>query len=118
MRNALLPDKKKWVDKNSQIWMVKEWATLIAMLACLGAILPLGLILLRADFFALIRGTPSGSYACSLPAYFKYVSVNGILLCLYLPLILVLFGFHRYLLPSDRAFPLMMVNAIVWWFYG
>ncbi len=116
MKNALRPDEKNWIDKNSQLWMIKEWTTLIAMLACLAAILPLGLMLLRADFFAPLRGTPSGPYACSLPAYFKYVSLNGILLCLYLPLILVLFGFHRYLLPIDRAFPLMMVNAIVWWF--
>jgi dienelactone hydrolase len=116
MKNALLPDEKNWVDKNSQFWMIKEWATLVAMLACLAAILPLALMLLRADFFVPIRGTPSGSYACSLPAYFKYVSLNGILLCLYLPLILVLFGVHRYLVPIDRAFPLMMVNAIVWWF--
>jgi len=116
MKNALLPDEKNWVDKNSQLWMIKEWATLVAMLACLAAILPLTLMLLRADFFAPIRGTPSGSYTCSLPAYFKYVSLNGILLCLYLPLILVLFGIHRYLVPLDRAFPLMMVNAIVWWF--
>jgi len=116
MKKALLPDEKNWVDKNSQLWMIKEWATLVAMLTCLGAILPLGLMLLRADFFASIRGTPSGSYACSLPAYFKYASLNGVFLCLYLPLILVLFGIHRYLMPIDRAFPLMMVNAIVWWF--
>ncbi|NWF57722.1 MAG: alpha/beta hydrolase, partial [Syntrophaceae bacterium] len=116
MKNALLPDEKNWIDKNSQIWMIKEWATLAALLACLASLLPLALMLLRAEFFASLRGVPSGSYSCSLPAYFQYVSLNGILLCLYLPLILVLFGVHRYLLPIDRAFPLMMVNAIVWWF--
>lgn len=116
LKNALRPDEKNWVEKSSQIWMIKEWATLVAMLACLAAILPLGLMLLRADFFASLRGSPSGSYACSLRPYFKYVSLNGILLCLYLPLILVLFGVHRYFVPIDGAFPLMMVNAIVWWF--
>jgi hypothetical protein len=116
MKNALRPDGKNWIKKSRQIWMIKEWATLIAMLACLAALLPLGLMLLRADFFTPLRGSPSGSYACSLRTYFEYVSLNGILLCLYLPLILVLFGVHRYLVPIDRAFPLMMVNAIVWWF--
>ena len=116
MKNALRPDAKNWIKKSRQIWMIKEGATLLAMLACLAAILPLGLMLLRANFFAPLRGSPSGSYACSLPAYFKYVSLNGILLWLYLPLILVLFGVHRYLVPIDRAFPLMMVNGIVWWF--
>ena len=29
---------------------------------------------------------------------------------------LFLFGIHIYLLPIDKAFPLMMVNGIVWWF--
>ena len=116
MKKALRPDEKNWIKKSRQTWMIKEWSTLVAMLACLAAILPLGLMLLRANFFASLRGVPSGSYACSLPAYFKYVSLNGILLCLYLPLILVLFGIHRYLVPIDRAFPLMMVNGIVWWF--
>jgi len=116
MKNALHPNEKNWVKKSRQIWMIKEGTTLVAMLACLAAILPLGLMLLRADFFAPLRGSPSGSYACSLPAYFKYVSLNGILLCLYLPLILVLFGVHRYLVPIDGLFPMMMVNGIVWWF--
>ena len=35
---------------------------------------------------------------------------------LYLPLIFVLFGIHIYLVHIDRAFPMMMVNGIVWWF--
>jgi dienelactone hydrolase len=116
MRNALQPDGKTWVDKNNQIWFLKEWATLLAMLACLASLLPLGLMLLRADFFAPLRGFPSGAYACSLPSYFKYAALNGMFLCLYLPLILTLFGVHRYLVPIDRLFPMMMVNGVVWWF--
>jgi dienelactone hydrolase len=116
MKKALGPDEKNWVDKDSQIWMVKEGATLVAMLACFASLLPLGLMFLRADFFASIRGIPTGTYACDLPSYFRHVSLNGVFLWLYLPLILVLFGIHRYLVPIERAFPLMMVNAIVWWF--
>ena len=34
---------------------------------------------------------------------------------LYLPLIFVLFGIHIYIIRIDRAFPMMMVNATVWW---
>lgn len=34
MKNALHPDEKHWLDKNDQIWPIKEAATLIAMLAC------------------------------------------------------------------------------------
>jgi hypothetical protein len=37
-------------------------------------------------------------------------------LWLYLPLILFLFGIHKYLIPIDGVFPMMMVNAVVWWF--
>jgi len=44
-----------------------------------------------------------------------YASVNGILLWLYLPLILVLFGIHKYVVPIHHAFPMMMVNAVVLW---
>jgi dienelactone hydrolase len=118
MRNALRPDGRSWVKSSRQTWMFKEGSNLVAMFACLAAILPLGLMLLRTHFFASLRGTPSGSYACSLRAYLKHVSLNGILLWLYLPLILVLFGVHKYLAPIDRLFPMMMVNGIVWWFLG
>jgi hypothetical protein len=42
--------------------------------------------------------------------------INGLLMWLYLPLILVIFGFHVYVLPIDGLFPMMMVNGTVWWF--
>jgi hypothetical protein len=51
-----------------------------------------------------------------LGEYFKFSGINGILLWLYLPLILSLFGMHKYMLPIDGYFPMMMVNGIVWWF--
>jgi hypothetical protein len=35
---------------------------------------------------------------------------------LYLPLILILFAVHIYLVPIDSVFPMMMVNGMVWWF--
>ncbi|MGD9405461.1 MAG: alpha/beta hydrolase, partial [Anaerolineae bacterium] len=33
MRNALNPPQELWIDADSQIWHVKEWATLVAMIA-------------------------------------------------------------------------------------
>ena len=116
MKHALHPGEKYWVDKNIQIWPVKEWATLVAMLACFASALPLSLILLRTEFFGSIGGNASGTYLCSTKSYFKFVGFNGMLLWLYLPLILVLFGLHRYLVRIDKMFPMMMVNGIVWWF--
>jgi pimeloyl-ACP methyl ester carboxylesterase len=116
MRQALHPPPQYWIPTGRQIWPIKEWATLTAMLACLASLLPLGLLLLRAPFFRSLQGPASGSYACSRATYFRLTTLNGLLMWLYLPLIFVLFGIHVYLVKIDRAFPLMMVNGIVWWF--
>jgi hypothetical protein len=35
---------------------------------------------------------------------------------LYLPLILMLFALHIYVVPIDGIFPMMLTNGIVWWF--
>jgi len=77
----------------------------------------LGLMLLRTRFFRPLQGPVSGSYACSGKTYFKFVGLNGVLMWLFLPLILVLFAVHIYLVPIDRVFPMMMVNGVVWWFF-
>ena len=36
---------------------------------------------------------------------------------LYLPVIFVLFGIHVYVVHIDKAFPLMMANGVLWWFF-
>ena len=117
MKQALHPPAVYWVDPDRQTWQIKEWATLIAMLACFGSLLPLGLILLRTRFFSTLQGPVSGSYACSGKTYFRLVGLNGLLMWLFLPLILVLFAVHIYLVPIDAVFPMMMVNGVVWWFF-
>ena len=116
MRSALNPPPGLWIDAGSQIWPVKEWATLIAMIACFAAIIPLGLMLLRTGFFRSLQGTTASEYACSGGVFLKHASVNGLLMWLYLPLIFVLFGLHVYVVPIDKVFPMMMVNGTVWWF--
>jgi dienelactone hydrolase len=116
MQEALRPDESLWIDKNRQIWVIKEVSTLMAMLACFASILPLGLMLLRLNFFRPIRRAVSKVDGSSFKSYFKIVTINGILLWLYLPLILVLFAVHKYVVAMDRLFPMMMVNGIVWWF--
>jgi pimeloyl-ACP methyl ester carboxylesterase len=116
MKSALGPDQQDWIDPHNQTWMVKEWATLVAMLAGFAALLPLGLILLCTELFRSLRGPVSGEYACSSGSYFKFAAINGILMWLYLPLIFVLFGLHVYVIKIDKLFPMMMVNGTVWWF--
>ncbi len=115
MKSALHPAEQDWVDPYSQIWPIKEWATLVAMLAGLASLLPLGLVLLQTEFFRSIAG-PVGAHFCTGKSYFKFVAINGILMWLYLPLVLVLFGLHVYVIPIDKLFPMMMVNGTVWWF--
>ncbi len=100
---------------SDQTWKIKEYATLIAMLAAFASLIPLALILMRLPFFNALRSTASPSFACGTGDYLKSVSINGALMWLYLPLILVLFGFHKYVVPIQSVFPMMMVNAIVWW---
>jgi hypothetical protein len=116
MRSALAPDNSYWVDAGNQIWEIKEWATLVAMLAGIASLLPLGLLLLRTRFFASLQGQASEAYACTRREFYKHASLNGLLMWLYLPLIFMLFGLHVYVVKIDGLFPMMMVNGTVWWF--
>lgn len=116
MKRALKPAKENWIASNQQVWQIKEWSTLVAMLACFASLGPLGVMLLRTSFFSPLQSPVSGNYACTGEAYIKPVVLNGVLMWLYFPLIFVLFGVHIYLVRIDKAFPLMMTNGIVWWF--
>ncbi|MCG6909862.1 MAG: alpha/beta hydrolase [Deltaproteobacteria bacterium] len=116
MRQALNPPAAYWSDPHRQIWPVKEWATLVAMVAGFFSLLPLSTLLLRLAWFRPLAGAPTATYACGGKAFLKHVTINGLVMWLYLPLIFILFGIHIYLVPIDRVFPMMMVNAIVWWF--
>ena len=116
MRRALHPADASWIDPGRQIWEIKEWATLVAMLAGLAALMPLGLILLRTRFFSSLQGQVSTVYACTGREYLRHAGINGLLMWLYLPLIFMLFGLHVYVVHIDKVFPMMMVNGTVWWF--
>ena len=116
MRDALHPDPRFWVDADNQLWQIKEFATLVAMLSGLFSLLPLGLLLLQTKFFAPLRVKISDAYVTTRKDFWKYTVINGALMWLYLPLIFVLFGLHVYVIPIDKVFPMMMVNGTVWWF--
>jgi pimeloyl-ACP methyl ester carboxylesterase len=116
IKKAIRPPEKSWIPSNRQIWQIKEWSTLSAMVACFAALLPLGLMLIRTPFFNSLHSEISGGYACIGSAFVKVAVLNGILMWLYFPLIFVLFGVHKYLVRIDKVFPLMITNGIVWWF--
>jgi dienelactone hydrolase len=115
LRRSLNPSPVHWIDAREQTWPVKETATLVAMLAGFACLFPLALILVRLPAFTTIRRTGPDRYVCPPRDYALYASANGLLLWLYLPLVLALFGVHKYVVPIQHAFPMMMVNAIVWW---
>jgi pimeloyl-ACP methyl ester carboxylesterase len=116
IKQALGPPAEEWVPVENQIWQIKEWSTLVAMVACLASLLPLGLILLRTSFFRSLHFPVSAQYSCSGKAWVKPAVINGVLMWLYFPIIFVLFGIHVYLVRIDKVFPLMMTNGVVWWF--
>lgn len=116
MRSSLQPDPAEWIDPQRQIWPLKEWATLIALVAGVALVLPLGLLLLRSRSFSSLQGPARGEYACRTRSFLGAAAINGLLMWLYLPLIMVLFAVHVYLVPIDGIFPMMMTNGIVWWF--
>ncbi len=116
MKQALGPADGDWLDVENQIWSVKEWCTLIAMLACFTAMLPLALLLLGIPAFGSLRGPAGGEYACSRRDYLRHARTNGMIMWLYLPAALIIFGIHKYAVPIDGVFPMMVVNATVWWF--
>jgi pimeloyl-ACP methyl ester carboxylesterase len=116
MRAALNPDPGLWVPATDQIWEIKEYATLVAMMAGLFSVIPLGTLLLGTKFFGTLRGVISDTYACTRKELWGHATINGLLMWLYLPIIFVLFGLHVYVVPIDKVFPMMMVNGTVWWF--
>jgi len=116
MRQALKPAPDLWRDPARQIWQVKETATFVAMLAGLLSLLPLSWLLLTTRFFSPLQATVTGRYHCTGRPFRRAVLVNSLLKWLYIPLIMVLFAIHIYVIPIDGLFPMMMVNGLVWWF--
>jgi len=116
MRESLNPSPAYWIDSQSQTWEIKEYATLVAMLAGLASILPLGLFLLRTKYFSPLVTEISDTHSCTTKEFIKHATIYGFLMWIYLPIILVLFAIHIYVVQIDKVFPMMLVNGTVWWF--
>ncbi|MBU2511170.1 alpha/beta fold hydrolase [bacterium] len=116
MKDSLGPPKALWKDPFDQSWPIKEAMTLLAMLACFICTMPLALLLLKTTLFQSIRGPINSRYSASTGEYLKGTAINGVFMWLYLPLIMTLFAVHKFLIPVDSVFPMLLVDAIVWWF--
>ena len=113
---ALNPDVPLSIPADQQIWRIKETTSLVAMIFGILSAIPLGILLLGIKPFLKLAATPSSAYVCDKKTFRSGFLTNAGLTLLYLPLILVIFGFHVYVLQIDKAFPMMMVNGVVFWF--
>jgi len=121
MRSSIGPTPGIWRPTHQQTWPYKERSTLLAMLACLASLLPLATLLLGTGLFrSVVAPAPSAAatYACTSREYLRHAGVNALLMWLYLPAALIIFAVHKYVVPVDGAFPMMVVNVIVGWFFG
>ncbi len=100
----------------SQIWRIKEITSLLAMLSGILSLLPLSVLLLGTHLFAELAGAPSSTYTCDKKTLRKAFWINFGLTQLFLALVMVIFGVHVYVVPIDKAFPMMMVNGVIFWF--
>ena len=113
MQQALSPPQAYWIHPDRQIWPLKEWATLAALLAGVWMLIPMASLLIRIPFFIEMQAAPSTGYACPQTTRLRYATINGLIMWLYLPLIFVLFGIHIYVAPIDKAFPMMMMSGFI-----
>jgi len=113
---ALMPDTPLSIPAENQIWKIKEVGSLVAMIAGIFSVIPLGILLLGVKPFSQLTGGPKESYACDRGTFWRAFFINAGLTLLYLALVMVIFGIHVYVFPIDRVFPMMMVNGVVFWF--
>ncbi len=113
---ALNPGVPLSIPAENQIWRVKEISSLIAMVFGIFSAIPLGILLLGIKPFSILARVPSNTYVCDKKTFRNGFLINSGLTLLYLALVMVIFGFHVYVLPIDKIFPMMMVNGVAFWF--
>ena len=104
------------IPAEEQIWQIKEVSSLVALISGIFSVIPLGILLLGVKPFSALAGAPAGTYTCDKKTFRKAFWINFGLTLLFLPLVMVIFGLHVYLVPIDKAFPMMMVNGVIFWF--
>jgi len=104
------------IPAEQQIWGIKEFASLFAMLFGIFSLIPLGILLLGTKPLAELAGAPSSTCSCDKKTMRKAFWINFGLTQLFLALVMVIFGLHVYVVPIDKAFPMMMVNGVIFWF--
>ena len=115
-QQAFNPDQALAIPADKQIWRIKEITSFVALIFGIFTTMPLAILLLGVKPFSDLVGSPGTAYICDKKTLRAAVFTNGGLALLYLPLVLILFAVHVYLVPIDGIFPMMMVNGVVFWF--
>ena len=115
-REALDPDTALSIPADQQIWRYKEIGSLVALIAGIFSVLPAAFLLLGIKPFSALAGMPSSNYFCDRKTFRNAFLINTGLTLLFLPLVMVIFGIHVYVVRIDTVFPMMMVNGVVFWF--
>jgi len=118
LERALVRDAQGSLSPRDHLWPLQEWATLIAMLACLFSLVPLALLLLKMPFFVPLLANGEQGRVASRREILRGALVNGAVMWLYIPCALAVFGLHKYVVHVEGAFPMMVVNVTVFWFFA
>jgi dienelactone hydrolase len=113
--SCLLPNTPPRLAERDQIGMYKEWATLVAMVFGFAMLLPLAYLLIQLRIFSSLKAARLFSYSCPKRDFIRLSVINGLLMWLYLPSSLIVFAIHKYVVPIDRALPMMVVNVVALW---
>lgn len=105
------PDSN-WIPSDQQIYMWKEWATLLALLVTLFSIVPLTNILLSRPFFSQVAQPMPKRYAAKGGQWWKLAVINILIAGITYPILTA----KASLMPS--WFRLPMGNGIAVWFLG
>jgi hypothetical protein len=113
---ALNPDVTLSIPADQQIWRIKEVGSLIAMIAGFFSLIPAGILLLGIKPFSSIANPPNSKYSFDKKTFKNAYLLNTLFTLLFLAFVMVIFGFHVYVVHIDKAFPMMMVNGVIFWF--
>jgi len=123
MRQALKGGKTDslWIPPYQQIYMWKEWMTLLALLTAIFSLLPLTNILLASPFFAEVAQPVPFRYVASKRSWWLLAIVNIIIAAVTYPLLTQLGRDGSGLHPITTRLPflaLAMGNGVAVWFLG
>lgn len=120
MEEALKGGQKdsSWIPSNQQIYMVKEFATLLALLIALFSIIPLANILLETSYFKEVAQPMPDRYVAKGTSWLVLAIVNILIAGITYPILTAYGGLTDKVEKILPWFQLPMGNGVMLWFLG